>query len=367
MDGGAVCSAVDLSDGGRRSPGASCSVDADLADLSLSDAPKAAPEKPDDRLLAAALADSPELIAQALSSGATNIDAAMTIALDSGCAAALYMLLQRGALARTIGVMPSLLHRPGVRLDQRVNSAALLIEHISTAHSAAAYRASVHDVLLAGACLREGALILADLVAAGHLEAAFPNDGQREKALLEARKLAVSARRVSWSSGGSQDAVVCGLVRTTIRRRYSGYELARQQIQLCIDGLNTVAWSPARHRCYPPPFRQLVRQVLLIARRPPLSQLDEDSLHLVLAHLARLHFWVAPSLDLDEGEEIDFRSRRLSRTVVDTECAARDREAQRQAAQPTKTKYVERLHRFVQARSERKATPVHQASYYAGR
>lgn len=343
-----------------------------LANLSLSETSTSARPTyertnvtPDERLIAAAREDSPELIAQALAAGATSIDTAMFTALDGACIAALYYLLQRGALARTIGVLPSLLHRPGVPLQQRVDAAALLLSHIATSHSVHAYRASVHDVLLAGACLREGPLILAQLVSAGHLETCFREAGSRESTLKEALKLAGAARRISWASGGSQDAVVCGLVRTTIRKHYSGYDLARQQIQLCLDGLHTVGWAPRVHRSYPPPFRQHVRQLLLLARRPPLSGLDEDMLFLVIAHVAWSTYWGAPAIDLDEGEEIDFR-RRYS--ASSRQCAPLGGGAAREErSQAPATKFVERLNRFVPIKSERRAPAVHQASYYAGK
>ena len=299
---------------------------------------------PDAALLRAATEDSREGIAMALAMGATSVDAAMHAALSNGCTAALYILLQRGALARTIGVMPSLLHRPGLQLDQRVSAAELLLAYVAKEHSAAAYRASVRDVLLAGAAMREGPLLLAALVRSGHLEAAYglgsgeaqqqacTGDGQdatdisdpvaaealdteRFVALHEALTLNEKARRASWSTAfNAQDAVVCGLVRTPIRRRYSGYELARQQLQLCLD--KAAAWSPSVHHHYPRAFRELVRTVLLCASRPPLNTLPDGVLLLTIERLARAAFWDAPPLQLDEGAEVDFRAHAHARVAV---------------------------------------------------
>ena len=317
---------------------------------------------PDAALLRAATDNSQEGIAMALAMGATSVDAAMHAALARGCTAALYLLLQRGALARTIGVMPSLLHRPGLQLDQRVRAAELLLAYVAKEHSAAAYRASVRDMLLAGAAMREGPLLLAALVRSGHLEAAYglgggeaqqqactgagAGDGQdttdisdpapadaydaapawqseRSAALHEALKLNEKARRASWSTAfNAQDAVVCGLVRTPIRRRYSGYELARQQLQLCLERLNAAPWSPRVHHHYPRAFRELVRTVLLCASRPPLNSLPEGVLLLTIERLARAAYWETPPLQLDEGAEVDFRAHAHERRLGTQEQAA---------------------------------------------
>ena len=70
-------------------------------------------------------------------------------------------------------------------------------------------------------------LLLARLARDGHLAKAYAHDEAAGRAAVrEAIKLNEKARRVSWASGGAQDAVVCGLVRTAVRKRYPGYALA---------------------------------------------------------------------------------------------------------------------------------------------
>ena len=274
----------------------------DIASLSLQD-------RPDDRLCAAARANSPEGVMLALNSGATAVDTAMCEALANDCSAAMYMLLQRGALARTVGVLPSLLHRPGLEHRARARSSMLLLKYISESNSQAAYRSGVRDVLLAGACLREGPLLLADVLREGHLDSAFADaDAAKDGALRDALRLNEKVRRVSWSSSGTNDAVVCGLVRTAVRKRYSGYDLARQQLTLALAGLHRQPWTPSVHAQYPASFRALVMLVLLCGQRPPLSNLPDGVLLLVVEQLARNGFWDEPLLDLDEGEDIDFHA-----------------------------------------------------------
>lgn len=268
-------------------------------------------DKPDDRLLRATIADRPDDVMHALASGATAIDEAMRCALEHRCRSALYMLLQRGALARTIGVLPSLLHRPGMELRARASAALLLLGYVAQHQPPAAYRAGVRDVLMASACLREGPLLLAELVRSGHLEAAFADVPvqTRNDALRDALRLNEKARRVSWSSNPTNDAVVCGLVRTSIRRKYLGYDFARQQLQLCLDCLHTTPWRPELHARYPPRFRQQAKALLLCAQRPPLCNVPECVVLLVLEHLAQSELWEAPDVDLDDGEEVDFHAR----------------------------------------------------------
>ena len=174
------------------------------------------------------------------------------------------------------------------------------------------YRLAVSKALLAGAAQREGPLLLGALVRGGHVRSAFEEPAATDasaaqqfyKAALQLNKKAVS---ISWSvgrSGTGADAIVCDQVRVPVRRHYSGYLLAQQQLQLCAAGLSSVPWSAATHRHYPRSFRDLARCLLLCWRREPLCKLPDEVCLCVLEQLAALTFWAAPAVDLSEGEEI---------------------------------------------------------------
>lgn len=136
----------------------------------------------------------------------------MVTAINCGHADALHLLLRRGTLARTVGLLPSLLHRPGMTVESRLFAAGLMLKHLAAQQpDAGSYREAVRDAVNAGACLREGAMILAILAQGGHLEAAFgesepvdKHDSSRSNALRDALKLNERVRRISWSTSGAQ-------------------------------------------------------------------------------------------------------------------------------------------------------------------
>ena len=128
----------------------------------------------DDRLRFAARTGSAEAAAAALREGARDIDDALRVALVAGHAAVLQQILERSYLAKTIGSIAGLLHRPNLSPQERTRATRLLLQYYACSDSVDAYRAGVCAVLCAGAVLREGPLLLGALVADGHLEAALP-------------------------------------------------------------------------------------------------------------------------------------------------------------------------------------------------
>ena len=175
---------------------------------------------------------------------------------------------------------------------------------------------------------------------------------------------------------------MCGVVRTPVRKRYRGYELARQQLQLCADGLNARPWGPDVHRLYPAGFREAARFLLLCATREPLCRLPECVLLLTIEHYAWSFFWEAPDFDYDEGEDFHCRLQRGGAASSSGEWRGRIGSATRedgsnqpgssadggggassegqhaaatshgQGPQPA-LKFVDRLNRFVPARQSR--------------
>ena len=64
-------------------------------------------------------------------------------------------------------------------------------------------------------------------------------------------------------------------------------------------------WSPAVHKLYPKPFRETVHTLLLCCSRfEPLAKLPEVLVHELIAQLAYVTFWGAPTVDLTEGEDV---------------------------------------------------------------
>ena len=266
----------------------------------------------DSMLLDAACEGRCDAMTGAIMRGATALDPALRAAIAGGHASAIILILERGALATAIGTFSSALHRPGLSVDERIRAMNILLRHIAQ-QSPEGYRKAVAKALLAGGGLREGALLLAALVRGGHVACAFAvadgNDRLAQRCVRKAIELNKKAQHVSWSlCAANADAVVCDYVRVPIRRKFNGYVLAGQQLQLCMDGLAELPWSPAVHSLYPAPFRRAVRCVLLCAVREPLSKLPEALVHTILERLAALQFWEAPEVELEEGEEIRLRS-----------------------------------------------------------
>ena len=239
-------------------------------------------ETPNERLLSAARAGSAADVSDAIASGATELEEGFRAALEAGGAAAMVRIVERGALARAIGAVASVLHRHGLTPEERSRAQSLMLTHLATAEVAPAqYQSAVLSVLCAGACLRDGALLLGALVRDGHLDAAFPaaDPGTRRKALKQALAINRQATRLSSAvSTSACDAVVCDSVRVPIRRRFRGYELAGHQLRL-LEG-DLAPWSPSVHKLYPKAFREAVRTLLLCARRyEPLAKMSEDLVH----------------------------------------------------------------------------------------
>ena len=362
-----------------------------LANLSITK------KSPDERLLAAAAKGDPQLILAAFGAGATDSDGAIKAALSNRHAGAVYMLLQRGALARTIGVTPSMLHRPGLPQEQRVAGAALLLDYVFKNFNHAVYLMALRDTFTAGACLRCGPLILAMLHREGHyryLKTPVKNTVTSPclspsgwKDLLEhSIKLNDKAKQISWSTSGAQDAVVCGLVRTPVRRRYRGYDLAGIQLRLCLQGLHSSVppdllantktvlntekkpmefekwsldpWSPsshATHYAHWRPFKLMVHTLLLCHNREgcEFARLPDVLLHMIIERLAYLTFWAEPLVNLDEGADVLFRGKD-------------NRFVEHKTGPPAKgaMKWVDRLNNFVEKTVVGRSIP-HQASYNA--
>ena len=162
-------------------------------------------------------------ILAAFGAGATDSDGAIETMLaiaTRGLSA--NMLLQRCALARTIGVTPRCCI---VGQEQRVAGAALLLDYVCANFNHAVYLEALRDTFTRRACLRCGPLILAMLHREGHyryLKTPVKNTVTSPclspsgwKDLLEHFiKLNDKAKQISWSTSGAQDAVVCGLVPT---------------------------------------------------------------------------------------------------------------------------------------------------------
>ena len=223
-------------------------------------------------------------MSDAIASGATELEEAFRAALEAGGAAAMVRIVERGALARAIGVVASVLHRRGLAPAERSHAQSMILRHLATAEVPRAhYQAAVHSVLCAGACLRDGPLLLGALVRDGHFDGAFPADpavaAARRKALKQALAINRQATRLSCAvSTSACDAVVCESVRVPIRRRFRGYELAGEQLRL-LEG-ELAPWSPAVHRLYPKAFRAAVHTLLLCCtRHEQLSKLPEVLVH----------------------------------------------------------------------------------------
>jgi hypothetical protein len=302
----------------------------------------------DERLRLAARSGSVEAVSHALVDGARGIDAAIDAAVTCGHGAALRTILERSYLAKTIGVVASLLHRPNLSADARTRAAQLLLRDSADCCSPRQYRAAVCAVLYAGAVLREGPLLLGALVADGHLDAAFPHGrehnapahlgrelhaeagvsdfrrarragsgglarvGSRGWALAAARDLNEQADKISWAAHSTLDAVVCDTVRVRIRRRYLGYRQAGEQLRLLIlAGDGPHQWTPEMHvSCYPASFRRCVLELLLCAQRSAAGDgalgalyRNSDTLLSLVGALAWRTFWAAPEVDLEGGEE----------------------------------------------------------------
>ena len=155
----------------------------------------------DEKLVRSAEAGDLESIASTLvAASGPGLEAALNAAISHQQAAAVLMLLERGALAAAIGVFASALHRPGLTCEQRLAVMEMLLSHhrdlalgirsapelASSSGSSASlragskkgrgssaqgrwehiYRHAVAKVLNAGAVLREGPLLLAALVRA---------------------------------------------------------------------------------------------------------------------------------------------------------------------------------------------------------
>lgn len=300
----------------------------------------------DQRLRDAARSGSVEAVSRALVDGARDIDAALDAAVDCGHGAALRTILERSYLAKTIGYVASLLHRPNLTAEARTRAAQLLLRDSADCCSPRQYRAAVCAVLCAGAVLREGPMLLGALVTDGHLDAAFPpvrernapagrehraevgmidsrlarragsgglaHVGSRAWALAAARTLNEQADRISWAAHSTLDAVVCDTVRVRIRRRYPGYRQAGDQLRLLsAAGDGPHHWTPDVHvRCYPAYFRRCVLELLLCAQRSvaddgALGALyrNSDALLSLVGVLAWRTFWAAPEVDLESGDE----------------------------------------------------------------
>jgi hypothetical protein len=296
----------------------------------------------------AELGDVETLASSLARASAPGLEVALNAAIANRQAAVVLMLLERGALATAIGVFPSALHRPGLTYEQRLAVMEILLghyrdlalsaasEHASSegslpragsankgrsgpsardvARAQQVYRHAVSKVLNAGAAQREGPLLLAALVRGGHMRTAFEEPalldptviGVAHQCLSKALQLNKKAMHISWSVArqSGADAVVCDLVRVPIRRHFSGYLLAQQQLHLCSAGLSSIPWSVATAKDYPRPFRAAARSLLLCWQREPLNKLPPEIAYCVLEQLAALTYWRAPVLDLGEGEDI---------------------------------------------------------------
>jgi hypothetical protein len=322
---------------------------ADVCALAARSGPTVEPASADDRLRLAARSGSVEAVSRALVEGARDIDAAIDAAVDCGHAAALRTILERSYLAKTIGCVASVLHRPNLSAEARTRAARLLLQDSADGCSARQFCAAVCAVLCAGAVLREGPLLLGVLVADGHLDAAFPPEperpapthpgpeagteagsltsrrarraasggrprmGSRAWALASARTLNEQADRISWSAHSTLDAVVCDTVRVRVRRRYRGYRQAGEQLRLLIlAGNGPYHWTPEAHvTCYPDHFRRCVLALLLCAQRSAAADgalggvyRNSDALLSLVGALAWRTFWAAPEVDLEGGEEV---------------------------------------------------------------
>ena len=237
--------------------------------------------------------------ATAVGSGAVGLEAALEAAILHGHARVVMVLLERGALAAAIGAFASALHRPGLTTERRIQVMLLLLSFYrdGSCHSQSLLEHAIGKVLRAGATMREGPLLLAALVRAGHVFAGEPYC----KKALQLNKRAV---QISWSVARLPgDGVICDKVRVPVRRHYSGYLLAAQQLMLYAAGAAGVPWSPALHKHYPAPFREVARCLLCCWRREPLSKLPDEVVLCVLEHLAALTYW-EPALNLNEGFDI---------------------------------------------------------------
>ena len=309
---------------------------ATLMESSAADVPGDGLTSTDQKLLLAARTGDVRLLkATVVAASGPGLESALKAAISNRQAAAVLLLLGRGALATAIGAFSSALHRPGVTVEGRIDVMLLLLDHYrdtyvqaaateATASARArdktavarrlhkAYGHVVSKVLLAGAAQREGPLLLAAAVRAGHvaaaLDASAPGDdaGLAAASYKKALQLNKKAISISWSvaRAAGADAIVCDQVRVPVRRHYSGYTLAQQQLHLCAAGVSSCPWSVLTHRHYPRPFRVAARCVLLCWRREPLCKLPHDCALVVLEHLAALTFWTDPAVDLLEGEEI---------------------------------------------------------------
>lgn len=140
----------------------------------------ASKESADARLERAVASGSAALVREALAGGATQLDAPFRLALRCSHTSCLLLIIERTVLARTIGSVASVLHRSGLSPWERVRAQALILSHLSESQDPS-YEAAIASVLRAGACLREGPLLLGSLVREGHVGAARPSEraGQR--------------------------------------------------------------------------------------------------------------------------------------------------------------------------------------------
>jgi len=249
---------------------------------------------------AAEVGDVPSMSAALVGSGPAGTEEALKAATVGKHAECVQLLLERGALAAAIGAFSSALHRPGLTMERRIETMLLLLAYYQDAGPPGKYHLAISKVLLAGAAQREGPLLLAALVRAGHLAGTVDETGCKK-----AQQLSKRAVQISWSvARQTGDGVICDQVRVPIRRHYPGYRLASQQLQLIAAAAAGVPWSPAMHKAYPLYFRSASFCLLCCWRREPLCKLPDEVALCVLEQLAALTFWEAPDVDVDEGWDI---------------------------------------------------------------